>query len=659
MAGLDIGITGIDAAQKALATIGNNIANAGTEGYHRQRINFAPRKADFDGQISFGGGVEVTKISRQIDKLLEQEILSQKSSSSQISQELSTLKTVENTFSEFASDSSLSASIDSFFNALRDLSVHPNEVTWQRQLIAAADVLKFQFNSLGESLTNLRSNILQETTTAVENINTLAAEIAVANGKIQDVEILGGDANNLSDQRDHIISKLSDYIGVQTQKRENGVVDVLAAGIPIVLGTRTVELAVGNPTSTTIGLGAADSSIISDSIEGGRTGGLINLYNNLVADIQTDLNDLAQEIVQKVNDYHAQGVGSDGSFTQQTGWIVADEDLDELEPAVVDGTLYVRITNTSTDAVERVAVTIDADDTLAAAATAIDAAHTGISATTLSGDLKLQISANSGYTFDFIPAPLPEPDSSTFASASAPSVAVSGRFTESSNATLTFTVSVSGGGSADVGNDTISIAASDGSSTIATLDVGSGYVEGTRLNLGNGIYVALDSGTLTDGDTFTVDAYADTDTSGILAATGINAFFTGNDAETMDVYSGIRNAPGTIAFALGSDLTDNANLLRMADLQQDSQSDLDDLSIPQFYQALVTSIGQDVSNKQLRQDNIEGMLLNLENRRSETSGVDVNHEATQILLYEQMFQGMARYINTIQKTLDSLMTLVD
>jgi len=224
---------------------------------------------------------------------------------------------------------------------------------------------------------------------------------------------------------------------------------------------------------------------------------------------------------------------------------------------------------------------------------------------------------------------------------------------------LTFTVSVSGGGSADVGNDTISIAASDGSSTIATLDVGSGYVEGTRLNLGNGIYVALDSGTLTDGDTFTVDAYADTDTSGILAATGINAFFTGNDAETMDVYSGIRNAPGTIAFALGSDLTDNANLLRMADLQQDSQSDLDDLSIPQFYQALVTSIGQDVSNKQLRQDNIEGMLLNLENRRSETSGVDVNHEATQILLYEQMFQGMARYINTIQKTLDSLMTLVD
>lgn len=659
MAGLDIGFSGIDAAQKALATIGNNIANAGTEGYHRQRIDFIPRKADFDGRISFGGGVEVAGISRQIDALLEQEILTQKSSSNQVSQELSTLKTVENTFSEFASDSSLSVSIDSFFNALRDLSVHPNEVTWQRQLIAAADVLKFQFNSLGESLTNLKASILQETTSAVENINALATEIAEANGKIQEVEIVGGNANNLRDQRDYIISQLSEYISVQTQNRENGVVDVLAAGVPIVLGTRTVDLAVGNPTATTIGLGAAVSSIISTDIDGGQVGGLINLYNNLVADIHTDLDTLAQEIVYKVNDYHAQGVGSDGSFTQKTGWILTDEDLGDLDPAVVDGTLYMRITNTSTNEVERVAISIDGDDTLSAAATAIDAAHAGVSATTLSGDLKLQISANSGYTFDFIPAPLPEPDSSTFADASAPSVAVSGLFTGSSNTTLTFTVSVSGGGTADVGNDTISIAVSDGSSTIATLDVGSGYVAGSTLNLGNGILVALDSGTLTDGDTFTVEAYADTDTSGILAATGINAFFSGDDAETMDVISTIRTTPGSIASSLGSDLADNANLLRLADLQEDGQSNLDDLSIPQYYQALVTSIGQNVSNKQLRQDNIQAMLLNLENRQSETSGVDVNHEATQILLYEQMYQGMARYINTIQRTLDSLMTLVD
>jgi len=582
MAGFDIGISGISAAQKALATIGNNIANAGTEGYHRQRIDLAPRKADFDGNVSYGGGVEVSSISRQIDALLEQEILSQKSTSNQISQELSTLKTMENTFSEFASDSSLSASIDSFFNALRDLSVHPSDVTWQRQLIAAADVLKFQFNSLGESLTNLKTNIIQETTTAAENINTLAAEVAVANGKIQDVEIIGGNANNLRDQRDRIIAKLSEYISVTTQDRDNGVVDVLAANIPIVMGTETVDLAVGNPTTTTIGLGASGSSVVSASIDGGQTGGLINLYNTLVADVETKLDTLALEIAQKVNDYHAQGVGSDGSFSQKTGWIVDSHTaLSSLSPAVADGTLYMRVTTTSTEAVERVAITIDGDDTLAAAAAAISAAHAGISATTLSSGLKLQISASSGYTFDFIPAPLPAPDTSSFAGSSDPSVTVSGRFAGSSNATLTFTVSVSGGGAADVGNDTISIAVSDGSSTIATLDVGSGYVAGSRLNLGNGIYVALDTGTLTDGDTFTVGAYADTDTSGILAATGINAFFTGTDAETMDVLSAVRTSPGTIAFALGSDLTDNANLLRMADLQTDSQTNLDSLSIPQ------------------------------------------------------------------------------
>lgn len=659
MAGIEIGITGIDAAQKALATIGNNIANAGTEGYHRQRIDFTPRKAEFDGRISYGGGVEVASIGRQIDELLEQEILNQKSSSKQVSKELSTLKTVENAFNEFASDSSLSASIDSFFNALRDLSVHPNEVTWQKQLISAADVLKFQFNSLGESLTNLRTSVLQETNSVIETINTMAGEIASANGKIQDVEIVGGNANNLRDQRDSIVSELAEYIGVQTQKRDNGVVDVVVANIPIVMGTRTVDLAVGNPTTTTIGIGAADSSVLTTDIDGGQIDGLISLYNTLIADIQTDLDTLAQEIINRVNDYHVQGVGSDGSFSARTGWIIADEDLADLDPAVVDGTLYMRVTNTSTNAVERVAITIDGDDTLSAAATAISAAHANITATTLSGDLKLKISADTGYTFDFTPAPLPEPDTSTFADASPPSVSVSGRFTGSSNATLTATVSVSGGGTADVGNDTISISVSDGSSTIATLDVGSGYIAGSKVNLGNGIYVALDTGTLTDGDTFTVAAYADTDSSGILAATGINAFFSGGTAETMDVVSAIRTSPGTIAFALGSDQTDNANLLRLADLELDTQSNLDNASIPQFYQSLVTSVGQDVANKKLREENIEAMLLNLENRKSETSGVDVNHEATQILLYEQMYQGMARYINSVQRTLDSLMSLVE
>ena len=64
MANYDIGISGLDAAQKALEIIGNNIANAATEGYHRQRIELSPAYSSQSGPVSLGGGVNVAGITR-------------------------------------------------------------------------------------------------------------------------------------------------------------------------------------------------------------------------------------------------------------------------------------------------------------------------------------------------------------------------------------------------------------------------------------------------------------------------------------------------------------------------------------------------------------------------------------------------------------------
>ena len=75
MSDFSIGLSGLDAAQKALDVIGNNIANAATEGYHRQRIDFTPAYSLQEGSLSLGGGVDVKSITRVIDNLLEQEIL--------------------------------------------------------------------------------------------------------------------------------------------------------------------------------------------------------------------------------------------------------------------------------------------------------------------------------------------------------------------------------------------------------------------------------------------------------------------------------------------------------------------------------------------------------------------------------------------------------
>ena len=81
--------------------IGNNIANAATEGYHRQRIELVPAATISVGENILGGGVEVANVTRVIDRLLEQEITRQQSSSEQVSRELDTLKTVESAMGRY------------------------------------------------------------------------------------------------------------------------------------------------------------------------------------------------------------------------------------------------------------------------------------------------------------------------------------------------------------------------------------------------------------------------------------------------------------------------------------------------------------------------------------------------------------------------------
>jgi len=515
MNSFDIGMSGFNAVQKAFGVIGNNIANAATDGYHRQRIELVPSNVSQVGQISIGGGVNVAGVTRVIDKLLEQEILRQQSSLGQVSQELTTLGTIENVFGELSGSSGLSEAIDEFFNALQDLSAHPSEAIWQNQAVALAESMASKFRTLGEFLSTLQTQIELEAGNTTGQINTLATQIAELNDKIKSKEITGAQANNLRDQRDQRITELSKLVGLATQAQEYGVVDVNITGMPLVTDTTTVTLEAGLATAESGSLGISIAGVYNydTNVQGGRLGGLLSLRNTLVADVQTNLDSLASEIVQQVNQYHVQGVGSEGSFTQ----LMASTNLADFSPAVTDGNIYLRATNTSTGAVTRNAVAVDASsDSLSTLATAISLI-TGVSASVNSS--KLTISADANYKFDFLPAVLSTPTASTLTGASPPTVTVSGIYTGTQNDTFRFTVS----GAGAVGNGVLQLEARDNGgagSVIATFSVGSGYAAGDRLDVGNGITISVGAGDFGAGDSFDVDAFADTDTTGVLAAGG-------------------------------------------------------------------------------------------------------------------------------------------
>jgi len=654
MDSFSIGISGLQAAQKAFDIIGNNVANAATEGYHRQRIELRPAYTSQVGSILIGGGVKVAGVTRLIDNLLEQEILRQESLLGQISQEFTTLRTVENAFGELVEGSGLSAAIDKFFSALQDLSAHPTEIIWQSQLVTEAKTMTGQFRTLGEFLTALEEQIELEAKNTVTQINILTKRIAELNDNIEKQEITGGQSNNVRDQRDQCIADLSILVGIETKTREFGSVDVYVAGTPVVISATSIDLEAGLKSVGKLGISVANANNFNINVEGGSLSGLLSLRNELVSDIHDDLDNLASVMIQQINQYHIQGVGSAGSFTDLTGWPVTSQNLADFGSEVTDGKIYIRVTNTSTGEITRNEITVNkSTDTLSDIAVLISGI-TGLNASVASS--KLNILADADYTFDFLPAVLPLPTASTL-SGSPPTISVSGIYTGTSNDTFQFTVVEGGGGTGSVGNGSLQLEVRDGvGQLVKTLNVGDGYAAGDKLDIGNGIKISLSTGDLNDGETFDVDAFSSSDTSGLLAAVGINTFLSGSSASDIALCSDIDATPGRIATALGADMTDNTNALRMYGLKDEAVTSLNSMTPGEFYRQMVTDIGQQLFVKEARKDNIESMVQNLGNQQGEISGVNINDEAARMLAIEQMFQAMSKYLSTIQS---SLLTIMD
>jgi flagellar hook-associated protein 1 len=654
MQNFSIGLTGLNAAQTALDVVGNNIANASTDGYHRQRIELSPSSY---GQT--GSGVDVAGITRMVDTLLESEITRQQSSHGQVSQELSLLSTLETSFGEFSGSGGLNATIDKFFDSLRTLAADPLAGVSRNDTISSAQALTSEFRRLGSSLKGMEDQVVLEAQNATDTINQLTSQIAELNGKIESVEISQGQggANNMRDQRDRLIGNLSQLVGVEAQQREHGIVDVSVAGIPVVTGSVVLDLAVGlhSDGTLTVSVGGGTQGGGLD-VEGGQLGGLLALKNDLLKGTQTELDTLASAIVEEVNRIHVQGLGQEGSFRELSGGTIAGTDLSDLGAPVTDGTFYVRVTNTVTGEVERHAVDVNVSgavpDTPASLAAKIGSLN-GLSASINSA--QLCIVADQGYTFDFLPASLPEPTATSFTAASPPTVAVSGIYSGAENHVFTFTAV----GSGSVGNGSLRLDVSDeDGNLVGTMNVGDGYAAGDAIKLSNGLKITLGTGGLNAGNSFQVEAFVSTDTSGFLAADGMNTFFSGASASEMRVCSDVLNAPDRIATAFGADLTDNTGALQLASVREEALDSLTGMTPGEYYQRTVANLGQKVALRQSQQDNVEAMLQNLDKQRDDLSSVNVNDEAALLLVYQQMFQAAAKYLSTLQATMTALMDMV-
>ncbi len=649
-----IGLSGLRVAQQAIDLVGTNIANVSTEGYHRQEILVEPRATNPLMGVPIGGA-EVSRYRRTVDTLLESEILSQQPQYGQVTQELMTLEALQGSFGTLDSES-LSTVLNRFFGAVRELATDPFSQALREQAVWAADAVARDFRHLGGVLDDLDTQIVVEARNTGDRINALTEQIAELNAETQMILMRGGNANLSIDRRDQAIVELAELIDVSVQHAGdgNGLVNVSIPGAPVVMGTRSVPVEVVPLPDRQLALKTGTSSIRDTEIRGGKLGGLFALRNELLAGVRSDLDGLATTLIREVNRLHVQGVGSAGSFDGLAGIRVSDPTgaIEAWNGDVTAGTIHLRLIAPD-GSVTRHTVTIDPTtdtlETVAAALDALDPAHLSASVV----DARLRLESRLGYRFDFLPAPaltLGAPWTGTS------TAEASGVYTGPANDTLTFTVQ--GGG--DVGVDeglTIEVRNGAGA-VVTTLAVGAGYAAGDRIDVYEGLSVAFDPGALVAGEQFSVEVLANSDPTGFLAAAGMNTLFSGTRAADMTLRQDILDDPRRLATALGAEQSDN-NVARTIGAMGEAQfADLGDASATDAFRLIVTTVGQQIAIRQARKDALVNVLQQLENQRDAISGVDINEEATNLLLFERMFQAMAKVLGTQQNAMQALMDIL-
>jgi flagellar hook-associated protein 1 FlgK len=138
----------------------------------------------------------------------------------------------------------------------------------------------------------------------------------------------------------------------------------------------------------------------------------------------------------------------------------------------------------------------------------------------------------------------------------------------------------------------------------------------------------------------------------------MNTLFSGKDASDIAVCTEIANDPSRIAAAAGADGTDNANALKLSALKDKKLDNLDGLTVSDYYHRLVSDVGEDISIKQTVYNGSEAVLKELTTQQDNLSGVNVNDEAAAMLMYQQMFTAMSKYLNAVYTSVNSIMQIL-
>lgn len=325
---LNTAYTGIQAARAAMDVAGQNIANATTVGYTRQRANQASIAAAVTagGFISTtphpGNGVEVTGISRLGSDYLDSRVRTAASASGYHAARAETLHALEASFNE-PGPNGLSAKLDAFWTAWQDLANNPGVPANAGVVVEAGSVLATQISTTYAQVDSQWNAQRANADTLVSELNSTGTQIAALNAQIRSTLAVGGSVNELLDKRALLTADVSNLAGGTVIDNGDGTVNVLIGGNALVSGvdSNEVTLTGGAAMGEPIGLEWVKHPGLAVPLDGGELAGTISVLRpaapsgqgGVLAETAARLNELAASLASQVNAVHSSGYTTAGT----------------------------------------------------------------------------------------------------------------------------------------------------------------------------------------------------------------------------------------------------------------------------------------------------------------------------------------------------------
>lgn len=322
---LNTALSGLQSHKRAIDLIGHNIANVNTAGYSRRQVQLQPSvglavASRYNTDFNWNNlGVSIEAVNRIRDSFLDVKARNEIANSASATTLDSILGSIEGVFPE-PSDTALAGQLSAFWNSFADAANSPGSLPARTAVLAQATSLVSAFAKSAADLTTMHQDLSAQLSMNVEEVNSLAKQVADLNSQIRAAGVAGADIGDLEDQRDLLIDQLTTSVGATTRPNEYGQIDVMLGGSALVSGGRSERIQVASsgslpPPLNTLPLVGTELQWERDGYPvnsfGGTIGGIIQGVNDVVPRYMADLNTSAAALVGAVNGLHTTGQGQD------------------------------------------------------------------------------------------------------------------------------------------------------------------------------------------------------------------------------------------------------------------------------------------------------------------------------------------------------------